>query len=127
MRCWGRVRTKGREKTALPHKPLYSNHPQNPHWKTEEELSALPGEIGRILSALRFGTKRLAAISNEELQVEACAMLREKIKRTPWFRRGMTQAQRQNTIEREVDRLWHLFVHDAAQSLVDRMAQEQQG
>ena len=54
-------------------------------------------------------------------------MLREKIEQTPWFQKGMTRAQRQNTIEREVDRLWHLFVHDAAQRLVDRVAQDQQG
>jgi hypothetical protein len=69
----------------------------------------------------------LAAISDEDVEIEARAMLREKIERTPWFQKGMTQAQRQNTIEREVDRLWHLFVHDAAQRLVDRVAQEHQG
>jgi nucleotidyltransferase/DNA polymerase involved in DNA repair len=64
----------------------------------------------------------LATISNEEVELEARALLREKIERTPWFRSGMTRAQRQNTIEREVDRLWHLFVHDAAQRLIDRAA-----
>jgi hypothetical protein len=69
----------------------------------------------------------LAAISDEDVEIEARAMLREKIERTPWFQKGMTRAQRQNTIEREVDRLWHLFVHDAAQRLVDRVAQDQQG
>ena len=69
----------------------------------------------------------MAAISDEDVEIEARAMLRETIERTPWFQKGMTQAQRQNTIEREVDRLWHLFVHDAAQRLVDRVAQEHQG
>ncbi len=68
----------------------------------------------------------MAAISDEEVEIEARALLREKIERTPWFRRGMTQAQRQNTIEREVDRLWHLFVHDAAQRLIGRLAQDRQ-
>jgi len=69
----------------------------------------------------------LATISDEDVEIEARAMLREKIEQTPWFQRGMTRAQRQSTIDGEVDRLWHLFVHDAAQRLVDRMVQDQQG
>ena len=69
----------------------------------------------------------MAAISDEDVEIEARVMLRATIERTPWFRKGMTRAQRQNTIEREVNRLWHLFVHDAAQRLVDRVAQDQQG
>ena len=39
------------EKTAFPHKPLYLNEAQNPLWKTEEGLSALPGEVGRLFRA----------------------------------------------------------------------------
>jgi hypothetical protein len=66
----------------------------------------------------------LATISNEAVEIEAHALMRERIERAPWFRSGMTRAQRQKTIEREVDRLWHLFVHDAAQRLVNRAAQD---
>ncbi len=53
-------------------------------------------------------------------------MLRERIERTPWFQHGMTRKQRQAAIDREVDRIWHLFISDAAQRLVDRTTQSQQ-
>jgi hypothetical protein len=69
----------------------------------------------------------LAILSDEEVEIEARAMLRERIERTPWFQHGMTRKQRQAAIEREVDRTWHLFLFDAAQRLVDRASQEQQG
>ncbi len=76
---------------------------------------------------MRFGAKRLATVRNEDIEHEARAMLRERIERTPWFQHGMTRKQRQAAIEREVDRTWHLFIFDAAQRLVDRAAQDQQG
>jgi hypothetical protein len=69
----------------------------------------------------------LATVRNEDIEHEARAMLRERIERTPWFQHGMTRKQRQAAIKREVDRTWHLFVHDAAQRLIDRVAQDQQG
>jgi hypothetical protein len=69
----------------------------------------------------------LATLSDEEVEIEARAMLRERIERTPWFQHGMTSKQRQTAIEQEVDRTWHLFIFDAAQRLVDRVAQDQQG
>jgi hypothetical protein len=65
-------------------------------------------------------------ISNEDIELEARTMLRERIERTPWFQNGMTRKQRQAAIEREVDRTWHLFIFDAAQRLADRVAQGQQ-
>ena len=76
---------------------------------------------------MRFGAKRLATVSDAEVEIEARVMLRERIERTPWFQHGMTRKQRQAAIEREVDRTWHLFISDAAQRLVDRAAQGQQG
>ena len=69
----------------------------------------------------------MATVSDEEVEVEARTMLRERIERTPWFQNGMTGKQRQAAIEREVDRTWHLFIFDAAQRLIDRVAQDQQG
>ncbi len=69
----------------------------------------------------------MPTIRNEDIELEARAMLRERIERTPWFRHGMTRKQRQAAINREVDRTWHLFIFDAAQRLVDRAAQGQQG
>ncbi len=76
---------------------------------------------------MRFGAKRLATVRNEDIEHEARTMLRERIERTPWFQNGMTKKQRQAAIEREVDRTWHLFICDAAQRLIDRVAQDQQG
>jgi hypothetical protein len=75
---------------------------------------------------VRFGAKRLATVRNEDIEHEARTMLRERIERTPWFQNGMTRKQRQAAIEREVDRTWHLFIFDAVQRLVDRVAQDQQ-
>jgi hypothetical protein len=69
----------------------------------------------------------LPAIRNEDIEIEARAMLRERIERTPWFQNGMTRKQRQAAIEREVDRTWHLFIFDAVQRLIDRTVQDQQG
>ena len=69
----------------------------------------------------------MAILSDEEVEIEARAMLRERIERTPWFQHGMTRKQRQTAIEREVDQTWHLFILDAAQRLVDRVGQDQQG
>ena len=69
----------------------------------------------------------MATIRNDDIELEARAMLRERIERTPWFQHGMTRKQRQAAIDREVDRTWHLFIFDAAQRLVDRVAQDQQG
>ena len=69
----------------------------------------------------------MAILSDEEVEIEARTMLRERIERTPWFQHGMTRKQRQAAIEREVDRTWRLFLFDAAQRLVDRASQEQQG
>jgi hypothetical protein len=67
------------------------------------------------------------AISNEDIEHEARAMLRARIEQTPWFQHGMTRKQRQAAIDREVDRTWHLFIFDAAQRLVDRAVQGRQG
>ncbi len=68
----------------------------------------------------------MPAIRNEDIEIEARAMLRERIERTPWFQNGMTRKQRQVAIEREVDRTWHLFIFDAVQRLIDRATQGQQ-
>ena len=67
----------------------------------------------------------MPAISNEDIEHEARAMLRARIEQTPWFQHGMTRKQRQAAIDREVDRTWHLFIFDAAQRLIDRAAQGQ--
>jgi hypothetical protein len=52
------------------------------------------------------------------LESTARALLRERIEATPWFRIKMTQEQRRDVIEREVDAYWHLFIADAAEWLL---------
>jgi hypothetical protein len=66
----------------------------------------------------------LATISNDDVEVEARGMLRERIERTTWFHHGMTEEQRQEAIEQDIDRHWPLFALDAAKRLVDRAAQD---
>jgi hypothetical protein len=44
--------------------------------------------------------------------------LRERIEATPWFWIKMTQDQRRDAIEREVDAYWHLVIADAAERLL---------
>jgi hypothetical protein len=66
----------------------------------------------------------LAIISNDDVEIEARVMLREKIERTAWFHHGMTEEQRRHAIEQDVDRHWPLLAVDAAKRLVDRVAQD---
>ncbi len=69
----------------------------------------------------------MPTIRNEDIELEARAMLRERIEQTPWFQHGMTRKQRQAAIDREIDRTWHLFIFEAAQRLIDRAVKGQQG
>jgi hypothetical protein len=66
----------------------------------------------------------LATIGNDDVELEARAMLREMIERTAWFHHGMTKEQRQAAIEQDVDRHWPLVVRDAAKRLIERVAQD---
>ena len=61
----------------------------------------------------------MAAITNHDLEVEARAILRERIAQTPWFS-GPEDERRQERIELEVELWWHLMVREAAERLVDR-------
>ena len=69
----------------------------------------------------------MATVRNEDIELEARTMLRERIERTPWFQHRITKKQRQAAIEREVDRICHLFIFDAAQRLINRAAQGRHG
>jgi hypothetical protein len=59
----------------------------------------------------------LATIGNDDVELEARAMLREIIERTAWFYHGMTEKQRQAAIKEDVDRHWPLLALDAAKRL----------
>jgi hypothetical protein len=60
----------------------------------------------------------MTSASGNLLESTARALLRERIEATPWFRIKMTQEQRRDAIEREVDAYWHLFIADAAERLL---------
>jgi hypothetical protein len=64
------------------------------------------------------------ATFDDELEKEARALLRERIERTPWFRRGMTAKQRRAAIEREVNAHWRLVAFEAARRLIERQKAE---
>ncbi len=66
----------------------------------------------------------MATICNDDVEIEARIMLRDMIERTAWFHYEMTERQRREAIEQDVDRHWPLLVIDAAKRLVDRVAQD---
>ena len=67
----------------------------------------------------------MASISNDDVELEARAMLREMIECTAWFHHGLPEKQRQVAIEEDVDRHWPLVVRDAAKRLIDRVAKDE--
>ena len=62
----------------------------------------------------------MPTISNDEVEVDARALLREQLMRSPWFREGLSDDERQKRIGLEVDAWWHLKVGEAARRLIDR-------
>ena len=64
----------------------------------------------------------MLTIRNDEVEAEARALLREQIDRSPWFREGLSDAERQKRISLEVDAWWHLKVEEAAHRLIGRTA-----
>jgi hypothetical protein len=61
----------------------------------------------------------MPTIRNDE--AEARALLRGQIDRSPWFREGLSDDERQERIGLEVDAWWHLKVKEAARRLIDRV------
>ncbi len=64
----------------------------------------------------------MAQISDSDVEAEARWLLREQITASAWFRLGMTDKQRRERIEMEVDAWWHLKVEEAAHRLIDHAA-----
>ena len=64
----------------------------------------------------------MATISNDQVEALARQLLWEQIDRSPWFREGLTNAERQSRIQREVEAWWHLKAEEAAHRLVDQAA-----
>ncbi len=61
----------------------------------------------------------MATITNDELEAEARAMLRDQIEGSAWFRSGTTPEERRAAIDLEVELWWHLRIPDAAGRLID--------
>ena len=59
-------------------------------------------------------------VTQEQVEAEARAILREKLKRMPWHS-GLPPAERKRLIQEDVDRWWHLEVAEAARRLLDRL------
>ncbi len=62
----------------------------------------------------------MLTISTDEVEAEAWAILRDQITRSPWFREGLSEHERQERIRIDVDAWWHLKVEEAARRLIDR-------
>jgi hypothetical protein len=58
-------------------------------------------------------------ITPAEIEVEARALLREKIRRMPWHQ-GLSPDERDQRIEEDVERFWPTLVEESARRLVDR-------
>ncbi len=58
-------------------------------------------------------------ITTAEIEAEARALLREKIRRMLWHQ-GLSPDERDRRLEEDVDRYWPTLVEEAARRLVDR-------
>jgi hypothetical protein len=56
-------------------------------------------------------------IPDEEIEAEACAMLRESIERSGWYPKLQGEF-RQARIEQDVDLHWHLMIDEARKRLL---------
>ncbi len=56
-------------------------------------------------------------ITPAEIEAEARALLREKIRRMPWHQ-GLSPEERDRRIEEDVERYWPTLVEEAARQLV---------
>jgi hypothetical protein len=61
----------------------------------------------------------VAALHDKEIEDKARAMLRETIHRSGWYP-ALPETERQQFIERDVERHWHLMVSKATECLEQR-------
>ena len=59
-------------------------------------------------------------VTQKQVEAEARAILREKLKRMPWHR-DLPPAERKRLIQEDVDRWLHLEVAEAVRRLLDRL------
>jgi hypothetical protein len=59
-------------------------------------------------------------IDNAAVAAEARALLRERIERSPWYP-DLSDQERRERIEDDVERYWAMVVQDAVQNLLDRV------
>jgi hypothetical protein len=64
--------------------------------------------------------------SDEDIEAEARSMIRERIQDAGWYPH-VSKEERKRLIEQDVERHWHLLLHEAARQLADKAAQGPSG
>jgi hypothetical protein len=65
----------------------------------------------------------MALIRDEQIEVEARAILRESIERSGWYS-ALRKKEREKLIQQDVERHWHLMIRDAVKQLEQRQKAE---
>jgi hypothetical protein len=65
----------------------------------------------------------MALIRDEQIEVEARAILRESIERSGWYS-ALRKKEREKLIQQDVERHWHLMIRDAVKQLEQRQRTE---
>jgi hypothetical protein len=61
----------------------------------------------------------MATINSEDVEAEARNLLRKQIQDSSWYP-GLKRKEREERIEGDVERYWHLKITEASQRLLDR-------
>jgi hypothetical protein len=65
------------------------------------------------------GESALPTTTDEEIEAEARAVLRETIQRSGWYQ-NLRGSEREQLIAQDVDRHWHVMIADAVKRLEQR-------
>jgi hypothetical protein len=68
----------------------------------------------------------MSEITDDEVEAEARAMIRETIERSGWYPE-LRGKFRQERIDQDIERLWHLMIADARKRLLQDVRQGQGG
>ena len=65
-------------------------------------------------------------LKDDDIEAEARSIIRKRIQDVGWYPRA-SKEERKRLIEQDVDRHWHLLLHEAARRLADKEAQGTSG
>lgn len=77
----------------------------------ETQLLAWPGSAGYLAP--------MSTVTNLDVEAEARALLREKLRRLPWHA-GLDPDERERRIEEDVETYWPTLTDEAVERLLDR-------